>query len=83
MVPSDIKGKPVPKIVSNFHPRRQTWLVTPALSFSTAKFKGENIPLATKEKLLETKISIVALCRFLASTDLFCYVATPSIYSVL
>lgn len=48
VVHSATKGEAVPKTISNFHPRRQKWLLTETLSFSTTKFNDANSPFAAE-----------------------------------
>ena len=80
MVPSGVKGRPVPKTVSSQEDR--LGLSPQHYLFQLQNLKVKIYLLQKKKKLLETKISIVALCRLLTTTDVSYYVATPLIYSV-
>ena len=83
MVPSGVKGRPVPKTVSTQEDR--LGLSLQHYLFQLQNLKGKIYLLRKNpknKKLLETKINIVALCRLLTTTDVSYYVATPLIYSV-
>ena len=84
MVPSGVKGRPVPKTVSTQEDRLGLSLQHYLFQLQNLKGKIYLLQKKTKQnkKLLETKISIVALCRLLTTTDVSYYVATPLIYSV-
>ena len=82
VVPSGVKGRPVPKTVSTQEDRLGVSPQHYLFQLQNLKVKIYLLQKKKKKKLLETKISIVALCRLLTTTDVSYYVATPLIYSV-